>query len=203
MRIISKVLAYLFHPVFLPAMVMAFLLFVSGNAAFDVAPGNEMKWWIIASYSSVLFPLLVTFLIWRLKFIDSMDMKTNKERYVPLIASMLFYFWVFWVFYKDLQANDWLLVFLLGNFVTVVICFLINITEKLSLHTAAFANLFTYALLLNISTGFQDLVLLAVAIVLIIIIPASRLALHAHSKREIFLGAFTGVLSAIIAYLFI
>ncbi len=203
MRILSKALAYIFHPVFLPAMVMAFLLFVSGNAAFEVEPGNEMKWWLIASYSGVLFPLLVTFLIWRLKFIDSMDMKTNKERYVPLIASMLFYFWVFWVFYKDLQANDWLLVFLLGNFITVVICFLINLTEKLSLHTAAFSNLFTYALLLNITTGFQDIILLVMAMALVIIVPLSRLQLKAHTKREIFLGAFTGVLSAVIAYLFI
>jgi membrane-associated phospholipid phosphatase len=203
MQKVYKALAYIFHPVFIPAGFMAYALFISYNPAFKVINENPIHWFFNVANTTIVYPLLLTFLLWKLNFIDSLSMKTNKERYIPLIACMLFYFWVFWVFHQSLGANQWIQIFLLGNFISAVISFLINISEKLSLHTAAYANLFMYSLLLNLNTSFQDIVLLTLSTILVLLIPYSRFALNAHSKREIILGAIAGALSAFLAYLFL
>lgn len=201
MKLIYKVIGYVFHPVFVPALVMAYLLMVSHTPELSVAEGNNTKWLLIVAYSTIVFPLLVTFLLWRMKFIESMEMKNPRERYIPLIASMLFYFWVFWVFHKSLDANRWFQIFLLGNFLIAVFTFLGTLLNKVSLHTAAYVGVFLYVLFLNSATQFQDTPLLLMATVCIIVIPYSRYQLGAHDKKQLILGAICGAIPILISIL--
>jgi len=187
--------------VFVPAMIYAFLLVCSPDLLFGV-PAKTQTWWlVIISYITITFPLLVVFFLGRLKFIDSMLMQGTNERYGPLIASMLFYFWTFWLFHHQFQAPMLLQSFLLGVFLTTVFLFLATIFFKISLHAGAWGSVVVFA----ISCMFHNIHLSALLTLLSILIAgcvgASRLYLQAHEKRQLYSGYIVGAIGQLLAYL--
>ncbi|MBP6455378.1 MAG: hypothetical protein KA275_01510 [Chitinophagaceae bacterium] len=197
---IYQFISYLFHPAFVPAVAMFFLLFVYQGADIIIPQGKNQLWFITACFSTILFPLLVVFLMWRLQFINSIKLETQQERYVPLIASMLFYFWAFWVFHKSLAAPAWIQVFLLGMFLGVVLLFLVNLFLKLSMHTAAWSGLLTFALLMQIFAKNPHTVFLILVGLILSAVISSRIKLQAHTKKEIIAGILVGFLAMLISF---
>lgn len=200
-KIFFRIFSYLFHPVFLSVYFIAYALWLSPNSVFNLKEANHLKWFLIVAYTNVFFPLLVVFLLKQLGFLKSLTMQTKEERYVPLIASMLFNFWVFWVFHASLHANIWLQLILLATFVCTVLCFLFTIFDKVSLHTAGISSIFFCAVVLNILTSFQDYFLLIISLVLTIIMIYCRWYLHAHNKAQIQKGLFIGFITALITFI--
>lgn len=200
MKVLGKISSILLHPVWFPTAVMAYLIFLSSNQAFAIPSGKEMQYFFIVAYSTILFPILVSFLLWRLDFIKSMEMKTQKERYIPLISSMLFSFWVFWVYHQSLDAPRWMQIFLLAVFLTTVTTFLATIFKKASLHLSGAVSVLLFALLLNLSTAWQDLPFLIASIVLVTIVYLQRRSVNAHTHSELILGAVCGLVAQLIAF---
>jgi len=200
-RITARFVSILFHPVFVPAMIYAFLLVCSPDLLFGVTAKTQVWWLVIISYITITFPLLVVFLLWRLQFIDSMLMQGTNERYGPLIASMLFYFWAFWLFHHQFHAPMLLQSFLLGVFLTTVLLFLATIFFKISLHAGAWGSVIVFA----VSCMFHNIHLSALLTLLSILIAgcvgASRLYLQAHEKRQLYSGYIVGAIGQLLAYL--
>lgn len=201
MKSFSKAISVVFHPIFLSTLGMAYILFASENAVFSVPDGKETQWLLIVFYSTLFMPLFVIFLLWRLKFLKSLEMETAKERYIPLIACMSFYFWVFWIFHFSLQAPSWIQMFLLTSFLSMVLSFFLTIFSKISLHVTGISGVFTFALLLNVSTGFQDVLFLICAALVFVLVWLSRKSLGAHNKPQLIVGGVLGALAALIAYI--
>lgn len=130
-------------------------------------------------------------------------MEDAKERYIPLIAGMSFYFWIFWVFHFSHKAPSWILILLLSSFITMVLLFLFTIFNKVSLHVGAASAIFMYTLLLNVSTGFQDIIILIATTAMLGSVWAARKMLKAHSNPQLITGAVLGVLASLIAFLII
>lgn len=200
---LAKFISVLFHPVFIPAMVFAFLVYYSPNVFFGF-PETIKTWWLITiSYITITFPLITVFLLWRLKFIDSMHMHGLKERYAPLMASMLFYFWVFWLFHKQFQAPHLVQTLLLGTFLTTVFVFMCTIFFKISMHTAAWGSVVSFALLCSFLYVDHSIVLLVVAILLAGGVGTARLYLKEHIASQIYMGYGVGFIAMPIAYFFV
>ena len=200
-RITARFISILFHPVFVPAMIYAFLLVCSPDLLFGV-PAKTQAWWlVIISYITITFPLLVVFLLWRLKFIDSMLMQGTNERYGPLIASMLFYFWTFWLFHHQFQAPMLLQSFLLGVFLTTVFLFLATIFFKLSLHAGAWGSVVVFAVICMFHRIHLSAILTIFSVLVAGLVGTSRLYLQAHEKRQLYSGYIVGGLGQLLAYI--
>ncbi len=198
---IPKLISTLFHPVFVPTMVFAFLVYMSPTLFFGL-PSKTTSWWlVIIAYITISFPLLVVFLLWRLKFIDSIHMHGERERYGPLIASMLFYFWVFWLFHKTMQAPELIQSFLLGVFLTTVGVFMATIFYKISMHTAAWGGVVGFALICTFQ-GVQNAVLLLVLTIIISgIVGSMRLYIKAHTRPQVYSGYIVGFIMQLLSLL--
>jgi hypothetical protein len=73
-----------------------------------------------------------------LGFISSYKMPTARERTIPLMATMIFYFWISHVFNNMAGAVPQVLkVLLLGNFWGIIVVFIVNIFTRVSMHTSA------------------------------------------------------------------
>ncbi|KXK44200.1 MAG: PAP2 superfamily domain protein [Bacteroidetes bacterium OLB11] len=200
---IFKISSILLHPLFIPTYLVAYLVFLCPNIFIGISP-STYKWWVvIVAYITITFPLLVVILLWRLKFIESIYMKGDKERYIPLIASMLFYFWTFWLFHKQLAAPAVLQSFLLGTFLTTVGVFLFTLFSKVSMHTAAFGGLFSFALILSFRAFQNSLLLLIVAILLSGLIASARLYLKAHNTNQVNTGFLIGFFAQFISFIIV
>ncbi|MCC7029045.1 MAG: hypothetical protein IT257_01985 [Chitinophagaceae bacterium] len=196
----ARFVSILLHPVFVPALVFAFLIYFSPTLFFGFTPKATLSLMVVVALNTILFPLLVVLLLWRLKFIDSIHMQGDKERYGPLIASMLFYFWVFWTVHKQFPVPALAESFLLGTFLTTAGVFMATIFYKISMHAAAWGGVLSFAILCTFQHTQNALLLLIAAILLAGVAGAARLFLNAHTRQQLYSGYAVGFVMQLLAF---
>jgi hypothetical protein len=201
-RLLAEIASWLFHPVFFP-LVMAVVIYKLAPTGFDVLTDKQrMMWFLSIGLTGVFFPLFSIFLMKQLGFIESYRMPTAKERTIPLMAIMIFYFWISHVFNSmpGAPAPLALKVLLLGNFWGIIVLFIINIFTKISMHTAAAGGMIGILIVLMITSPANMVIAFFVGIVIAGIIGTARLALGAHQKGDVWLGYIIGILAQLCAY---
>src|SRR6478736_7017858 len=88
--VFAKVLSYIFHPLFIPTYVFFWLLIRFPYQFAGITPMALFARKITVFWMTAFFPTFAVFLLWRLKFIDSIYLKTQRERIAPYIISMIF-----------------------------------------------------------------------------------------------------------------
>ncbi len=138
--------------------------------------------------------------MWRIGFIKSIHMREARERLGPLIASMLYFFWNFYVFYKLTEVPDLFKSFLLGVFISAALLFMISIFAKVSMHVAGWGGAITILCIANLVYPCSLLMYLLIAVVATVLVIAARLGLQAHTKAEVISGLIVGVISQLVAF---
>jgi len=199
--VFAHIVSFICHPVFFP-LVMAYVLYKLAPSAFEgVAPKQLGLWFISIGFTAVFFPLFSIGLMKPLGFIGSFQMHTARERTIPLMATMIFYFWITHVFNSIPGAVPLVLkVLLLGNFWGIIILFLINIFTKISMHTSAAGSMIGILLVLMMTSPVNMTLPLFVAIAVAGIIGTARMILGAHQRGDIWLGYIIGILVQLGAY---
>lgn len=202
LRFLANLVSFVFHPVFMPT-VLTLLLYVLAPANFAGVDAKHFgKFVLIIANITLLYPLLVTFLLKKLGFIQSIYMYDPKDRIIPLIGTMIFYFWVYWVF-KNTESPFILRVMLLGNFWGIILMFLINIFFKVSMHTSAAGGFLGVVLVLLIVNPVDMTLPLFVSLITCGVIGTARLLLAAHKPFEIWAGFILGILVQVAAYIYL
>jgi hypothetical protein len=200
---VATIISYIFHPVFIPFAVCMLMMMLC-PALFSKVDAKVIGLWKIQiGLNTILYPLLVAFLLWRLGFTKNMYMRTNQERLGPLMASILFYFWNYYVFHKD-QNNAPMLMksFLLATFISVSLLFLTTIFTKMSMHVAAIAGACSALLLLAILSPCASYMPFGISIGVLALVIWARLFLKEHTKAEVVSGLIIGIVSQVFAWYF-
>lgn len=192
-----KIISYVLHPIFLPTLVVSYVLFFTNYAPSNTA--ITTKWLITLAYTTIFLPLLVVFLLWKLNFISSIHLQKSTERIAPLIALLLFYIWAFMVFRRSLQAPIVLQQFLLGVFLSTAFTFVVNLFNKISLHTVAWGGVLLFSLSLLSHKCTNALPLVFMTTLFSVLVGIARYGLHAHSKAQLYIGYAVGIFSQCIA----
>lgn len=201
--VLANIVSVLFHPVFMP-LVMAIVIFKLAPAGFvGLTPKQVGLLFINIGLTTVFFPLFSIMLMKPLGFISSYKMPTAKERTIPLMATMIFYFWVSHVFNSMPGVVPFALkVLLLGNFWGIILIFLINIFTKISMHTSTAGGMIGIILVLMMTSSVNFIVPLFVAIIIAGIIGTARMILGAHQRGDIWLGYIIGIIVQLGAYIY-
>jgi len=131
---IASAFSYVFHPLFIPTYVFIFLM-----KAFPYEFADIQDWQLKMRLFGVFmwtafFPAFAVFLLWRLQFSESIFLRTQKERIVPYVITMFFYWWMY---YLSRNFNDQPIVlrfFFMGIFIATVLGLILNNYFKISLH---------------------------------------------------------------------
>lgn len=200
---VARLISIIFHPIFV-AFATAYLVYYLEKASYVSIENKYPLWLGYLFINLVLFPLISTLLMKALGFISSITMKEPKDRIIPLIATMIFYFWAYNVS-KNVtpEVPLFLRSFLLGSFWGIIMIFIINIFFKISMHTSAIGGTLGILLLMIFYSKVDILPLMFVAILLAGIIGTSRLILKEHIPFELLLGYVIGLLVQIGAYIFL
>jgi len=195
-RVIAKIISYIFHPVFVPVYIMAFLLYVHPYIFAGYPAKNKI---IVLAQSFMMltfFPLVSVLLLKALKFINSIYLYTQKDRIIPFIACMTWYFWLWYVWNNmgkaggaDMPPETVQLA--MGIFITSIIGLMINIKIKISLHAISMGLLITFMLLLGFSQQLNFGTYLSVAILITGLV---------CTQQEVYGGLAVGVISMLIGY---
>ncbi len=204
LRGMANVISFVFHPVFMP-VVMAMIVYKIAPEGFVGMSSKQVGLAFVSiAVSTVLFPLFSILLMKPLGFISSYKMPTARERTIPLMATMIFYFWISHVFNNMAGAVPQVLkVLLLGNFWGIIVVFIVNIFTRVSMHTSAAGGMLGILFVLLI-TGSANMILpLLVALLVSGIIGKSRLILGAHQRGDVWLGYIVGIVVQIGAYIYV
>ncbi|MDB5202112.1 MAG: hypothetical protein JWQ27_1521 [Ferruginibacter sp.] len=192
---IATVISWVFHPIFIPMYAIWFLLFVHPSyfSGFSVAQKNQTL--LITGLNLVFFPLLSIVLLKAVGFIDSIFLRTQKDRIIPYMACGIFFFWAYTVFKQQQLYPQILASFILGIFLASSAALIANIYFKVSMHAIGVGGL--AGLFIVIANGNSMLMTWPLSLVLLLsgLVCTARLIVSAHAPKDIYTGFFIGLLA--------
>lgn len=201
LRIVAKIISYIFHPLFVPLYVAWFFIY-------ELRLFNDRTEWqrtiifIQFFIYYTFFPLMTTLLSKALGFVQSVYLKTQKDRIIPYIVCEIFYFWAWYVF-KNVHFPQEVIMFALGVFLACSLGLILNSYMKISMHTISLGVLCAFLLLAASmqmrSFGFY----ISIGFLIAGLTATARLIASNHTQKEIYMGFFAGALAEVVAYFFV
>lgn len=191
-RFFAQLFSYVFHPLFIPLYVTFFLAFIHPSYFSGFSVLGKKKVMILVGINAVAFPAITVFLLKSLGFIESIFLKTQKDRIIPYIASMTFFFWTQYVLREQTHIPRILVAFMFGVFISSSAALIANIYYKISMHGIGMGGL--VGLFLVIMQQNTMLMTWPLAIVLLIagLVCTSRMIVSDHRPKEIYAGLLVG-----------
>lgn len=130
----AKFISVLFHPLFVGVMMAAYLMYIHPTYFTGFHEKAKLMKLLTVINNNVFFPLVVVALLKGLGFSDSILLKTQKERIVPYIASITFFFWTYYVFRNQPETPRVLVNMCRGMFFASSAALILNNYYKISIH---------------------------------------------------------------------
>lgn len=198
-KILAHLFSYLFHPIFIPLYSVAFLVFIHPSYFSGFSMAAKKQTLLIVFINAVAFPILAVVLLKAVGFIQSIFLKTQKDRIIPYMACGIFFFWAYLVFKNQTNYPLILSSFLLGVFLASSAALLANIYFKISMHATGVGGLLGIFLLIMKSNTMLMTWPLCIAIAITGLVCTARLLISDHSTKEIYIGLIAGLLSQFVA----
>jgi hypothetical protein len=200
LKVIAKIISYIFHPLFIPTYVFLWLALRFPFEFAGITPTGLMLRKISVFWITAFFPAFSVFLLWRLKFINSIFLKTQNERIIPYIIIMIFYWWMWYLSRNFSDQPMALRFFFLGIFYATVPSLILNNFFKISMHAIGVGAALTFVLL---TCFFYQLYLgadIAIITLLAGIVCTSRFIVSDHTNLDVYSGLIVVALCQLIAY---
>jgi hypothetical protein len=202
-KYIAHLLSYVLHPLFIPTYFFLFLMQVLPFEFVGISEWQLKMRLFSVAWLTAFFPAFAVFLLWRLKLSDSIFLRTQKERIIPYVITMFFYWWMYYLSRNFTDQPIALKFFYLGIFVASAIGMTVNNFMKVSLHAMGIAGLTTAVILVSVFYPVNNAVWVLLAILLTALVISARLVVSDHTKKELVVGLFIGVLTQVAAYLWV
>lgn len=200
LKVIAKIVSYVLHPLFIPTYIFIWLV-KRFTVNFDDISQQGLLFKEISVFLNLsFFPAFAVFLLWRLKFIESIYLRTQKDRIIPYIITMIFYWWMWYLSRNFTNQPIALKFFYFGIFLTTVFGLIINNFMKISMHAIGAGTLVAFIIL---TCFFYQTLLgtdIMIAVFLAGIICTARLLLNHHSNAEIYTGLIVGIICQLLGY---
>lgn len=189
----AQLLSYIFHPLFIPLYVTAFLEFVHPTYFSGFSVLGKKKLFLLVTINAFVFPLITVLLLKGLKFIDSIYLKTQRDRIIPYIASSTFFFWTQYVLREQNYVPRILVAFMFGIFIATSAALIANIYYKISMHAIGMGGLLGLFLVIMLQNTMLMTWPLSLAFLLTGMVSTSRMIVSDHRPKEIYTGLFLGL----------
>ena len=203
LTVLAKIVSYILHPLFIPTYIFIYLL-----KQFPYEFAGITEWQLKMKIFSVFwmtafFPAFAVFLLWRLKFSDSIFLRTQKERIIPYFISMFFYWWMYYLSRTFTDQPAVLKFFYFGIFTATVFGVFINNYIKISLHGiamgGALAAIILFAFVYHATTGYA----ITSIVLLTGLVCTARFLVSDHTNVEIYSGVILGIVCQLIGFWFV
>ena len=202
-KYIAHLLSYVLHPLFIPTYFFLFLMQVLPFEFVGITEWQLKMRLFSVAWLTAFFPASAVFLLWRLKLSDSIFLRTQKERIIPYVITMFFYWWMYYLSRNFTDQPIALKFFYLGIFVASAIGMTVNNFMKVSLHAMGIAGLTTAVILVSVFYPVNNAVWVLLAVLLTALVISARLVVSDHTKKELIVGLFIGVFTQVAAYLWV
>jgi len=198
LRFFGHFFSFVFHPIFIPSFIAAYLIYRHPYAFVGASDKVKLFRFLSVFFSTAFLPAFSIFLLKQLKFIDTIYLRTQRDRIIPYIICMVYYFWA-WYVSRNLHESPEMTAMLLSLFIASIVGLMANIYFKISMHGLAAGSLFIFFLWLAFTGPVQIGGDLSVAILVAGLILTARFLVSNHSPFEVYAGLVGGVLCQLAA----
>lgn len=200
-RFLATIVSYIIHPIFIPTYFFVYLMWqfpygFAGITEWQLKMRLFGVFWLTA-----FFPSFAVFLLWRLKFSDSIFLRTQKERIVPYIITMFFYWWMYYLSRNFTDQPEVLKFFFMGIFIATVAGLTLNNYFKISMHAMGVGGFAAAVVLTSFFYETANGLPISIALVVTGLVCTSRIVVSDHSLKEIYTGLFVGIACQLMAYM--
>ncbi|TDO28965.1 hypothetical protein [Sediminibacterium goheungense] len=202
-RLLAKLVSYVLHPLFIPSYIFLLLMFevpyeFAGITIWQLKMRLFGLFWLTA-----FFPAFAVFLLWRLKFSESIFLRTQKERIIPFVITMFFYWWMYYLSRNFTDQPAVLKFFFMGIFIASSLGLVCNNFFKISLHGMGMGGALAAVILFSFYYRLPMGLPIAATALLTGIVCSSRFIVSDHTSKEIYTGLLVGSVCQIGAYWFV
>ncbi|MFA5780746.1 MAG: hypothetical protein WC868_00560 [Bacteroidales bacterium] len=190
---IAKTITYLFHPIFLPLYCLLLLFNLKSFFSFGIVLNARLMLIGFVVITTIIFPLIIVFLMKRQGLIQSYLMETRQERRYPYLIIAVFYFLTYNIF-RQLQLPDIYTFYMMGATFLVIVVIIINIWWKISIHMVGIGGVFGIVAGLSLNMSLDLMFPIMVIILIAGLVGYARLKLNSHKPSEIYTGFFVGAI---------
>jgi len=198
-KIYTAFFSYLFHPILIPVYVVLFLVYIHPSAFSGFSEAQKKQTVLIVILNLVFFPLISVLLLRAVGFIESVYLRTQKDRIIPYIASGTFFFWAYTVFKQQTQYPLILVSFVLGIFLASSAALIANIYFKISMHAIAMGGWLGFFLIVSNTQTMLMTWPIAAVLLLLGLVCSARLLNSSHKPSDIYSGLLLGILTQVAA----
>lgn len=217
MKLVSKIISWLFLPLFAPVYALL-IAFYTANFESDFFMGNnlyilhdEQKTAVLSLFFIFSFvgPAISVVLLRMSGQISTIMMDNRSERIVPSIMTNLFGISLLGILLWKMDMHlfpgaRFIFGLAAGSCSTVLMCTLITRKWKISLHAAGMGILVGFLIYYFYKMEVYNLNILLISVILSGVVMSARLQLGAHDLKQLFAGFFVGTLNLIFFnYLFL
>lgn len=209
---LSKIISWVFMPLFLPMLALITVLFIPSNNPFCfnqeclyMLP-EPAKWALIYMFSIflVLAPGLSFIIMYRWNMIDTIEMDNREERNLPIIVmflySLVLYLAIVWMSPEGMPR--FIISFPLSGVLVTASFYAMNKWKKVSIHAAAAGIATGLVLAYTLSHTYYPIYPLIIFIMISGIVMSARLYLDKHTIDEVGIGWLTGLFITFITVYF-
>ncbi len=192
MTFFAKFLSYAFHPIFAPLYSVALLFSLPIYLNYKIPQQFINFTYAVIVLNLIISPILVAFYLKKKGLIDSLEMKTARERILPYLISAILYGVTFYLF-RQVQMPELYLKFFLGAFFAIAVLLIgASLSQKISAHLAGLGGVCGMLYSISVVTFTETLTWLLVAIVVSGLVASARLILKSHTGIELISGFLLG-----------
>jgi hypothetical protein len=198
LRLIAKIISYIFHPIFIPIYLCWFVVKTQSYLFATFSSWEKTVFVLRFGVMYAMFPLVSILLMRAVGFVSSVQLKTQRDRIIPYIVCMIYYWWMWYVLHNQSFPREFTILSF-AIFLTSIGGLMANIYMKVSMHAMAAGVMVAFVIMLGFSQDISFGIYISLAILLAGLICTSRFIASDHIPREIYGGLLIGILSLALA----
>lgn len=207
LKVPAKIISYVLHPVFVPTYFFLFMVW-QFRSEFPTGFEETAQWKLNMKifgvfWMTAFFPMFAVFLLWKVKFSNSIFLRTQKERIVPYFISMFFYWWMYYLSRNFTDQPAALKFFYFGIFIATAVGVVFNNFIKISLHGIGMGGLLAAVVLTSFFYQTPLGIAISVTALLTGLVCTSRFLVSDHTSLEVYSGLLVGIGCQLFGYWFV
>ncbi|AMO20164.1 hypothetical protein [Flavobacterium columnare] len=194
MKQIFSLYSYIFHPLFISFYTILF------HTSFSSEFNNSNNYIYKAFIITIFIPLIIFYLLIRIKKIENSMINNVKERKIPLTLQLVLYSIIIFSLINPEKNPELLDYFLASSISTLIALYFATLNKKISLHMLSIVSTSLW-IGLNYTKVSSHILLIIILTTLISCVAISRLVMKAHTPIELVLGSIIGAFPQLIFFL--
>ncbi len=204
LKLLVQFVSIVFHPLFINGYVAWYLTFFQPGYFDGISERSKLFVVIQVVINMIFFPAVTVLLLKATGFINSIFLRTQKERIIPYITSNIFFFWMYLVFRNQNYIPLRLTAFVFSVFLSASAALIANIYFKISMHAIGMGGLFGLFLLILFNDSSYGITLPLMSVIFICgLVCSARLIVNDHTTKDVYNGFFLGLICQLVGALFI